>query len=165
MDYFNYRENELFAENQPVKAIAEKFGTPCYIYSRATLERHWQSFDQAFGSHPHLICYAVKANSNIAILNLLARLGSGFDIVSIGEMERVLKAGGEANKIVFPVSANARMKSGLHLKPEFAALISKWAGNSTGSINLPVKWALSPRCLFESTRMWMPRPIPIFPPG
>lgn len=101
MDYFNYRENELFAENQPVKAIAEKFGTPCYIYSRATLERHWQSFDQAFGSHPHLICYAVKANSNIAILNLLARLGSGFDIVSIGEMERVLKAGGEANKIVF----------------------------------------------------------------
>lgn len=101
MDYFDYRGNELFAEDQPVKDIAQQFGTPCYVYSRSTLERHWHSFDEAFGSHPHLICYAVKANSNIAILNLLARLGSGFDIVSIGEMERVLKAGGEAKKIVF----------------------------------------------------------------
>ena len=101
MDYFNYRENELFAEDLPIKTIAQQFGTPCYIYSRATLERHWHSFDQAFGNHPHLICYAVKANSNIAILNLLARLGSGFDIVSIGEMERVLIAGGDAKNIVF----------------------------------------------------------------
>ena len=101
MDYFNYRGNELFAEDLPVKAIAQQYGTPCYIYSRATLERHWHSFDQAFDKHPHLICYAVKANSNIAILNPLARLGSGFDIVSIGEMKRVLRAGGDAKKIVF----------------------------------------------------------------
>jgi diaminopimelate decarboxylase len=89
MDYFNYRGGELYAEDALVKTIAENFGTPCYVYSRATLERHWRAFDAAFGTHPHLICYAVKANSNIAILNLLARLGSGFDIVSVGELERV----------------------------------------------------------------------------
>ena len=81
--------------------IVYKYGSPCYIYSRATLERHWNAFDQAFGDHPHLICYAVKANSNIAILNLLARLGSGFDIVSLGELERVIHAGGDPKKIVF----------------------------------------------------------------
>jgi diaminopimelate decarboxylase len=101
MDYFNYRNNELFAENVAVQDIIYKYGSPCYIYSRATLERHWRAFDQAFGEHAHLICYAVKANSNIALLNLLARLGSGFDIVSLGELERVLAAGGDAGKIVF----------------------------------------------------------------
>jgi diaminopimelate decarboxylase len=101
MDYFNYRNDELFAEDVAVQDIVYKYGSPCYIYSRATLERHWQAFDRAFGDQPHLICYAVKANSNIAILNLLARLGSGFDIVSLGEMERVLAAGGDPGKIVF----------------------------------------------------------------
>jgi len=101
MDYFNYQENQLFAECCSVREITEQFGTPCYLYSRATLERHWQAFDQAFGSHPHLICYAVKASSNIAILNILARLGSGFDVVSIGEMERVIAAGGDPKKIIF----------------------------------------------------------------
>jgi diaminopimelate decarboxylase len=101
MDYFNYQGTELFAEEIPVSEVAQRYGTPCYIYSRATLERHWNSFNDAFGSQPHLICYAVKANSNIAILNLFARLGSGFDIVSIGELERVLKAGGDPGKIVF----------------------------------------------------------------
>lgn len=101
MDYFNYRQDELFAEDVPVTQIADQFGTPCYIYSRATLERHWNAFNKAFGSQPHLICYAVKANSNIAILNLFARLGSGFDIVSVGELERVLAAGGRPEKIVF----------------------------------------------------------------
>ena len=101
MDYFNYRDNDLFAEDIAVKDIIKQYGSPCYIYSRATLERHWKAFDQAFGEHSHLICYAVKANSNIALLNLLARLGSGFDIVSLGEMERVLAAGGDAKKIVF----------------------------------------------------------------
>jgi diaminopimelate decarboxylase len=85
----------------PVAAIAEQYGTPCYIYSRATLERHWHAFDQALGDHPHLICYAVKANSNLAVLNLFARLGSGFDIVSVGELERVLAAGGDPAKVVF----------------------------------------------------------------
>ena len=101
MDYFNYRDTDLFAEDIAVKDIIQQYGSPCYIYSRATLERHWKAFDQAFGDHSHLICYAVKANSNIALLNLLARLGSGFDIVSLGEMERVLTAGGDAKKIVF----------------------------------------------------------------
>jgi len=101
MDYFNYRKQQLFAEDVAVNTIVKHYGSPCYIYSKATLERHWQVFDQAFSSHPHLICYAVKANSNIAILNLLARLGSGFDIVSIGELERVMAAKGDPQKIVF----------------------------------------------------------------
>ncbi|MCX7086092.1 MAG: diaminopimelate decarboxylase [Methylococcales bacterium] len=101
MDYFNYRNNDLFAEDVSVQDIITQHGSPCYIYSRATLERHWQAFDQAFGNHAHLICYAVKANSNIALLNLLARLGSGFDIVSIGELERVIQAGGDPKKVVF----------------------------------------------------------------
>ena len=101
MDYFNYHGKTLFAEEVSVQSICEQFGTPCYIYSRATLERHWHAFDQAFGNHPHLICYAVKANSNLAILNLLARLESGFDIVSVGELHRVIRAGGDPQKIVF----------------------------------------------------------------
>ncbi len=101
MDYFNYRQNQLFVEELAIEDIAAKYGTPCYVYSRATLERHWQAFDQAFHGYPHLICYAVKANSNLAILNILARLGSGFDIVSIGELRRVLAAGGLPEKIVF----------------------------------------------------------------
>lgn len=101
MDYFNYQNDELFVENLSVQDIVYVHGSPCYIYSRATLERHWKAFDLAFGDQPHLICYAVKANSNIAILNLLARLGSGFDIVSLGELERAIAAGGNPRKIVF----------------------------------------------------------------
>ena len=101
MDYFNYRDNELFAEDIAVQDIVKKYGSPCYIYSRATLERHWHAFDKAFQDHLHLICYAVKANSNIGLLNLLARLGSGFDIVSLGELERVIAAGGDPKKVVF----------------------------------------------------------------
>ena len=101
MDFFEFRNNQLYAEDLTVAGIVSRYGSPCYIYSRATLERHWHAFDKAFGDYPHLICYAVKANSNIAILNLLARLGSGFDIVSVGELERVLTAGGDPQKIVF----------------------------------------------------------------
>ena len=101
MDHFEYRDSRLHAEDVPVADIAATVGTPCYIYSRATIERHWRAFDQAFGQHPHLVCYAVKANSNLAVLNVLARLGSGFDIVSGGELERVLAAGGDPGKIVF----------------------------------------------------------------
>jgi diaminopimelate decarboxylase len=101
MDHFEYRNSRLFAEDVPVADIAATVGTPCYIYSRATIERHWRAFDHAFGDHPHLVCYAVKANSNLAVLNLLARLGSGFDIVSGGELERVLAAGGDPGKVVF----------------------------------------------------------------
>lgn len=101
MDYFEYRDGQLFAEDVPVADIAATVGTPCYLYSRATIERHWRAFDQAFGEHPHLICYAVKANSNLAVLNVLTQLGSGFDIVSVGELERVLAAGGDPGKVVF----------------------------------------------------------------
>ncbi len=101
MDYFNYRDNRLFAEDVELTEIAATWGTPTYVYSRATLERHWHAFDQALAGRDHLICYAVKANSNLAILNLLARLGSGFDIVSLGELERVLEAGGDPAKVVF----------------------------------------------------------------
>ncbi len=101
MDCFDYQGDELYVENVAIKAIVAEHGSPCYIYSRATLERHWQAFDQAFGSQAHLICYSVKACSNIAILNVLARMGSGFDIVSQGELERVLAAGGDPDKIVF----------------------------------------------------------------
>lgn len=101
MDHFEYRNGQLHAENVAIADIARAHGTPCYVYSRATLERHWHAFNDAFGAQPHLVCYAVKANSNIAILNLFARLGSGFDIVSAGELERVLRAGGDPSKVVF----------------------------------------------------------------
>jgi diaminopimelate decarboxylase len=101
MDYFNYQNGLLMAENNDVSKLANRYGTPLYIYSRATIERHWHAFDKALGKQKHLICYAVKANSNLGVLNLLARLGSGFDIVSIGELERVLAAGGAPDKIVF----------------------------------------------------------------
>ncbi|WP_439290979.1 diaminopimelate decarboxylase [Lonepinella koalarum] len=101
MDFFQYQNNKLFAEALPVSQLAQLFGTPLYVYSKATLERHWYAFDKAFGEHPHLICFAVKANSNIAVLQTMARLGSGFDIVSQGELERVLKAGGDPAKVVF----------------------------------------------------------------
>ena len=101
MDHFNYRGDSLFAEDLPLADIAQRFGTPCYVYSRATLERHWHAFDQAFAGHPHLIGFAVKANSNLAVLNVLARLGSGFDIVSVGELERVLAAGGDPRRVIF----------------------------------------------------------------
>ncbi len=101
MDFFEYRQGTLYGEDLDLNQIAAQFGTPCYVYSRATIERHWHAFDDAFGDHPHLVCYAVKANSNLAILQLMARLGSGFDIVSVGELERVLQAGGDAGKVVF----------------------------------------------------------------
>lgn len=110
MDFFQYKNNQLMAENLPVKQLAEQFGTPLYVYSRATLERHWHAFNNAFGEHPHLVCFAVKSNPNIAILNVMAKLGSGFDIVSQGELERVLAAGGEAAKVVFSGVAKSRQE-------------------------------------------------------
>ena len=101
MDYFEYKQDDLYAEEVDLASIADRFGTPCYVYSRATIERHWRAFDQALADQDHLVCYAVKANSNLAVLNLMARLGSGFDIVSGGELERVLAAGGDPAKILF----------------------------------------------------------------
>jgi len=101
MDFFDYQNGRLFAEQVDLQELAATYGTPLYVYSRATLERHWTAFDQALGEHRHLVCYAVKANSNVAVLTLLARLGSGFDIVSAGELARVLHAGGDPCKVVF----------------------------------------------------------------
>ncbi|HFD81213.1 MAG TPA: diaminopimelate decarboxylase [Gammaproteobacteria bacterium] len=101
MDHFDYRDGHLFAEQVALERLAAEYGTPLYVYSRATLEHHWRTFDRALGDHPHLVCYAVKANSNLAVLALLARLGSGFDIVSGGELARVLRAGGDPGKVVF----------------------------------------------------------------
>ena len=101
MDHFDYQADQLFAEDVALSDIAQQIGSPTYVYSRATIERHWRAFDDAFAGLPHCVCYAVKANSNIAVLNVLARLGSGFDIVSGGELARVLAAGGSADKVVF----------------------------------------------------------------
>jgi len=108
MSFFEYRDGELYAEQVPLSSIALEHGTPCYVYSRAAIETQWKALDIAFGDHPHTICYAVKANSNIAVLNLLARLGSGFDIVSEGELRRVLRAGGDPSKVVFSGVAKSK---------------------------------------------------------
>jgi diaminopimelate decarboxylase len=110
MDFFDYHNDRLFAEQVDLEELAATYGTPLYVYSRATLERHWKAFDQALGEHRHLVCYAVKANSNIAVLALLARLGSGFDIVSAGELARVLHAGGDPSKVVFSGVGKTRVE-------------------------------------------------------
>jgi diaminopimelate decarboxylase len=101
MNYFEYRNGEMFAENVPVKRIAEEVGTPAYVYSLGTLKRHFRVFDQAFARVPHIVCFSVKANSNIALLRTFINEGGGFDIVSGGELFRVLKAGADPKKIVF----------------------------------------------------------------
>ncbi len=101
MDHFGYRNGRLYAEDVDLSEVAARYGTPAYVYSRATIERHWRAFDAALTGVEHLVCYAVKANSNLAVLGLMARLGSGFDIVSVGELERVLAAGGDPAKVVF----------------------------------------------------------------
>lgn len=101
MQHFTDRNGELYVEDTPLPAVAARFGTPTYVYSRAAFTQHYLSYAQALGSHPGMICYAIKANSNLGVLNLLAKLGAGFDIVSLGELERVLRAGGTPSKIVF----------------------------------------------------------------
>lgn len=101
MDNFEYRGDQLFAEDVPVSAIANEYGTPTYVYSRDTLERNYLQYAQALEGDNHLVCYAIKSNSNLAVLNVLARLGAGFDIVSVGELERVIAAGGDPAKVVF----------------------------------------------------------------
>lgn len=101
MSQFTYQNNELHAEQRSLVALAKKYGTPLYVYSRAALTEQFASYQQALAGWPHLVCYAVKANSNLAVLNVLARLGAGFDIVSVGELERVLAAGGDPAKVVF----------------------------------------------------------------
>lgn len=101
MQAFHYQDDHLSVEQVPLSVIAEDYGTPCYVYSRAALEASWRAFDEALAGLDHRICYSVKANSNLGVLDVLARLGSGFDIVSGGELERVLAAGGDAGKVVF----------------------------------------------------------------
>lgn len=101
MQHFTQQNGELYVEDTALSDIAEKFGTPAYVYSRAAITQQYLSYAQALGEHPGMICYAIKANSNLAVLNLLARLGAGFDIVSAGELERVLRAGGNPSRIVF----------------------------------------------------------------
>ena len=115
MSVFSLRNGELFAENVALSQIGQRFGTPCFVYSRAALEQAFRRYDQAFGTRQHLICYAMKANSNLAILNLFARLGSGFDIVSGGELARVIAAGGDPGKTVFSGVGKTRddMRQGL----------------------------------------------------
>ena len=101
MTAFHYQNGELFAEDVSLRDIAQHYGSPCYVYSRAYLEQRFKEYSDALQGQDHLVCYAVKANSNIAVLNVLARLGAGFDIVSVGELERVLAAGGQADRVVF----------------------------------------------------------------
>ena len=117
MKAFDYRGGVLAAEGVSLADVAGRYGTPCFVYSRAALEGAFRQFDAAFGEAPHLVCYAVKANPNLALLNLLARLGSGFDIVSGGELARVIAAGGDPGKIVFSGvgKTTAEMHRGLEL--------------------------------------------------
>ncbi|MEZ5573462.1 MAG: diaminopimelate decarboxylase [Halioglobus sp.] len=120
MNYFAYRDGNLYAENVAIDTIASAHGTPCYVYSRAALEAAFMAYQRALDGAEHLICYAVKANSNLAVLNVLARLGAGFDIVSGGELERVVAAGGDPSKIVFsgvckkPVEMARALELGIH---------------------------------------------------
>jgi len=101
VSHFDYRNGELHVEQVALSQVAERYGTPCYVYSRAAISETYRAFDAAFGAHDHLVCYAVKANSTLGVLNVLARLGSGFDIVSGGELARVMAAGGDPRKVVF----------------------------------------------------------------
>jgi diaminopimelate decarboxylase len=104
MHHFEYRNGEMFAEAVPLKKIAKEVGTPAYVYSLATLKRHFRVFDEAFAAVPHIVCFSVKANSNIALLKAFAKEGSGFDIVSGGELFRALKAGGRSDTRSIPAS-------------------------------------------------------------
>jgi diaminopimelate decarboxylase len=115
-DYFQYRQGRLYAEGIPLAEIAQRFGTPCYVYSRAALTDGYRQFESAFAGRDHLICYAVKANSNLAVLNLFAKFGAGFDIVSGGELRRVLAAGGSADKVVFSGVGKAEAEMRLALE-------------------------------------------------
>jgi diaminopimelate decarboxylase len=120
MDHFQLRDGVLHCEDVPLPELAEAVGTPAYVYSRATLERHYRAFGSALEGIPHQVCFAVKANSSLAVLNVLARLGAGFDIVSGGELERVLRAGGDPGRVVFsgvgktPEEMRRALQLGIH---------------------------------------------------
>jgi diaminopimelate decarboxylase len=114
---FSYQNQSLYAESVDIADLVANYASPLYVYSRTDIENNWREFDKAFGNNKHLVCYAVKANSNIAVLNVLAKIGAGFDIVSMGELERVLAAGGQAKKCVFSGVAKtvAEIKRGLEV--------------------------------------------------
>lgn len=122
MDHFLYQNNQLMAEDVSVADIAKEYGTPLYIYSKATISRHWHAFNEALGAHPHIICYAVKANSNLSLLALFERLGSGFDVVSGGELKRVLHVNGAREKIVFSGVGKTHDEITLALKSRIACI-------------------------------------------
>src|SRR5690554_927070 len=123
MSEFQYRNGELHAENVAMSSIAAQYGTPCYVYSRRAIEQAYLAWDQALDGVPHLVCFAVKANSNLGVLNVLARLGAGFDIVSGGELERVLAAGGRADRVVLD-RKSTRLNSS-HVRISYAVFCLK----------------------------------------
>jgi len=122
MTPFQYRGSSLHAEDVPLAAIAAEVGTPCYVYSRRRIEQSWRTYDDAFGDHPHRVCYAVKANGTLAVLDVLARLGSGFDIVSGGELSRVQLAGGAASSVVFSGVGKSRAELAAALRAGVACI-------------------------------------------
>jgi diaminopimelate decarboxylase len=152
MDHFPLRDGVLHAEHVDLRTIAASHGTPCYVYSRAAFERHWRAFDEAFAGQDHLVCFAVKSCSNIAVLGVLARLGSGFDIVSRGELERVLAAGGEAGRTVFSGVGKSRdeiryaLEAGIHcFNVESAPELERIAAIAAGmGLRAPVSLRVNP---------------------
>ncbi|MEW6377971.1 MAG: diaminopimelate decarboxylase [bacterium] len=152
MNYFQYINNELYAEGLPVREIIDRVGTPVYIYSYQTLERHFKAYDSAFGDIDHLICFAVKANSNLAILNLLGKLGAGADIVSGGELHRALKAGIAPEKIVYAGVGKMRQEMESALRSNILMFnVESWpelefldqvAGEL--GVKAPVAWRVNP---------------------
>ena len=152
MNPFIYREQQLHAEGVALADIAASCGTPTYVYSRAAIEERFLAYDQAFGDRDHLVCYAVKANSNIAVLNALARLGSGFDIVSVGELERVIRAGGDPGKTVFSGVAKTlaeiarALEAGVHcFNVESEAELHRIADVASGNgVTAPISLRVNP---------------------
>ena len=149
MNYFDYRDGRLCAEGVPLTRIAERYGTPTYVYSRAALTEHFMAYQNALADRHHLICYAVKANSNLAVLNVLAQLGAGFDIVSVGELERVLAAGGDPAKVIFsgvgkqPSEMARALQVGIHCfnveSEAELAVLNRVAGESGKKANISLR--------------------------
>ncbi len=128
MNHFHYQAGELRAEDVPLERIAAEVGTPCYVYSSATLRRHYRVFDEAFAAVPHLVCYSVKANSNLAVLRVFAREGCGFDIVSGGELYRARRAGADPGRIVFSGIGKTRDEMAYALREGILAFNVESAG-------------------------------------
>ena len=166
MKFFSRHDGELCVESVPLSRIAEEFGTPCYVYSHAALTSAYQSFDSAFAERDHLVCYAVKANSSLAILNLFARLGAGFDIVSGGELARVLAAGGDAKKVVF--SGVGKTAAEMRQALEAGILCFNVESESElARLNQVAGEMGKTRAgqFARQSRMSMPKRIPTFPPA